>query len=341
MRILYLSKNIEHYKAANYQKEFLKALSDVTSVYVYGPGYQYFDYKKTINDIINLHGPFNCIFVGHYWLDDSNKKQIDPWVKSGLSKILLKKFIFLNKEYVNLDKKLKWIKKNKFDCVFSHYQNCQIWQSKIKTQLKYLPFGYDEKFFYFSEKKRKYDLAFSGVLQNSNKNSLQSDLRLRIQKTLYYTIFDIPLFKKKKYRHLSIFWNTIPITFIGQMISRIFKTYKFLDKKTYAQVQKKSKIYLNSKSPLNLISPRYFENIASGCLIVTEKNNQLKKILPKFSYIEFSNNMSNFEEVLVKSFNIFKSSKKKRKDIASIIKKKHTWNVRAKAVLKTIKTFTK
>jgi hypothetical protein len=89
MRILYLSKNIEHYKAANYQKEFLKALSDVTSVYVYGPGYQYFDYKKTINDIINLHGPFNCIFVGHYWLDDSNKKQIDPWVKSGLSKILL------------------------------------------------------------------------------------------------------------------------------------------------------------------------------------------------------------------------------------------------------------
>ena len=47
------------------------------------------------------------------------KKNIDPWPKSGLSKISLKKFIFLNKEYANLEKKkLKWIKKNKFDCIF-------------------------------------------------------------------------------------------------------------------------------------------------------------------------------------------------------------------------------
>ena len=39
MRILYLSKNISNYKAANYQKEFLNALSKVTSLFVYGPGY--------------------------------------------------------------------------------------------------------------------------------------------------------------------------------------------------------------------------------------------------------------------------------------------------------------
>ena len=36
----------------------------------------------------------------------------------------------------------------------------------------------------------------------------------------------------------------------------------------YKEIQK---IYINSKSPMNLISPRYFENIASGCYVISEK----------------------------------------------------------------------
>ena len=102
MRILYLSKNISNYKAANYQKEFLNALSKVTSLFVYGPGYSYFDSKKTVDDIINLYGPFNCIFIGHFWLHDGKQMQIDPWPQSGLSKTSYKKFIFLNKEYAKI-----------------------------------------------------------------------------------------------------------------------------------------------------------------------------------------------------------------------------------------------
>ena len=52
---------------------------------------------------------------------------------------------------------------------------------------------------------------------------------------------------------------------------------------------------------MNLISPRYFENVASGCLIITEKNKELKKLLPQSSYKEFSKDLSNFDEVLFKS----------------------------------------
>ena len=341
MRILYLSKNISNYKAANYHKEFLNALSKVTSLFVYGPGYSYFDSKKTVDDIINLYGPFNCIFIGHSWLHDGQQIQIDPWPQSGLLKTSYKKFIFLNKEYTNLDKKLSWIKKNKFDCVFSHHHNCQVWQSKIKTHIRFLPFAYNDKYFLYSETKKKYDLAFSGVLQNSHGNKVQSDVRIRILKRLYYTVFDIPLFKKKKYRHLSIFWNSIPTTFIGQILSKIFKTYSFLDIKTYAQIQKNSKVYLNCKSPLNLISPRYFENIASGCLIITEKNYVLKKLFSKFSYSEFNNNLSNFDQILYSSLNAYKNTKKNRKSAAKLIKKKHSWDVRAKSTLKIIKSFIK
>ncbi len=341
MKVLYLSKNLKNYKSANYHKEFLNALSKITSVYVFGPGCADFDYYKTIDDIISHNGPFDCIFVGHYWLQDGDQTQIDPWPQSGLAKTSHKKFLFLNKEYANLNKKLQWIKKNKFDCVFSHHQNCQIWQRKTKTKFKYLPFAYDDKLFNFNENKRKYDLAFSGVLQNPRGNSIQSDIRLRILRRLYYTFFDIPLFKKKKYRHLSIFWNSVPKNFIGQIISRIFNTHKFLDIKSYARVQKNSKIYLNCKSPLNLISPRYFENIASGCLVMSEKNRELKKLLPNLSYIEFSNDLSNFDIILDKSLSIFKSSNKQRKDYARMIKKKHSWHVRSMTVLKIIKSYTR
>ena len=337
MRILYLSKNVNDYKSANYQKEFLNALSKITSIFVYGPGYKYFDNKKKIIDIINQYGPFNFIFVGHLWLDDGKKKNIDPWPNSGLLDISHKKFLFLNKEYANLKEKLKWIKINKFDCVFSHHQNCNEWQKKTKTKFKYLPFAYNDKYFLYSNNKKKYDLAFSGVLQNTRGNKIQSDVRIRILNRLYYTIFDIPLFKRKKYRNLSIFWNSIPTTFIGYFLSKIFQTYKFLDIKSYANVQKNSKVYLNCKSPLNLISPRYFENVASGCVVITEKNNELKKLLPKFSYIEFLNDLSNFDYVLNKALNFYDSSKTTRISYAKMIKKKHSWDVRARIILKIIK----
>jgi spore maturation protein CgeB len=339
MKVLFLTKNIENYKSANYQKDFFNTFSKLANVFVYGPGYQNFNRKKNVNDIINFYGPFDCIFVGHYWLEDGNKSMIDPWPLSGLSNTSNKKFIILNKEYVNLEKKLQWIRKNKFDYVFSHYQNCQIWESKVQTKFKYLPFAFDDNFFNFSKKKRKYDLAFSGLLQNPGGYNVQSDIRIRILKRLYYTFFNIPLLKKKKYRHLSIFWNTIPTGFIGKVLSKIFKTYKFLDKKSYSDIQKNSKVYLNCKSPLNLVSPRYFENIASGCLIFTEKNDELKKVIPKFSYIEFSNDLSNFDKILNKSLNIFKLSEKKRENLARIFKKKHNWNVRVNLVLKIIKSF--
>ena len=197
MRILYLSKNLQKYNAANYQKEFLNALSKKCKLFVYGPGYAYFNKKKSLKEIMKIYGPFKIIFVGHAWLHDGKNLSIDPWPELDLSKIKIKKFLFLNKEYANLNKKLTWIRKNKFDCVFSHHQDCKKWEKKCKTHFKFLPFAYDKNYFYNSEKKRKYDLAFSGVLQNSRKDKVHSDVRVRILNRLYFTLFNVPLFKKK------------------------------------------------------------------------------------------------------------------------------------------------
>ena len=79
---------------------------------------------------------------------------------------------------------------------------------------------------------------------------------------------------------------------------------------------------------MNLISPRYFENIASGCYILTEKNNYLSKLLPKISYNEFANDLSNFDQVLNETLMEFNKSKNNRRK-----------NIRVQTVLKVIKFF--
>ena len=75
-------------------------------------------------------------------------------------------------------------------------------------------------------------------------------------------------------------------------------------------------------------------------MVITEKNSILEKLLPKFSYIEFDNDLSNFDQLIFYSLKIFDSSIKKRKSAAKIIQKNHNWNIRAKSTLKIIKTFT-
>ena len=87
-------------------------------------------------------------------------------------------------------------KKNKFTCVFSHYQNCKIWQIKTKTQFRYLPFAFDESKFFYTIKKENMILhlvEFYKILEKK----IHFDIRIRILKRLYFTLFDIPLFKKK------------------------------------------------------------------------------------------------------------------------------------------------
>ena len=116
----------------------------------------------------------------------------------------------------------------------------------------------------------------------------------------------------------------------------MFGFYKFIDIKEYARLQRDTKIYLNCKSPLNLISPRYFENVASGCLVLSEKNNEIKKFLPKNSYVEFLSDLSNFENVIKKILDDYKVHKKKNIYFSEKIKKQHTWEKRIKTILKFI-----
>ena len=97
----------------------------------------------------------SSIFIGHAWLHDGNANEIDPWPNSDLSKIKIRKFFFLNKEYANLNKKLRWIKNNNISCVFSHHQKCKKWQDKVKElDLSFCPLDMMKVIFFIYKKKK-------------------------------------------------------------------------------------------------------------------------------------------------------------------------------------------
>lgn len=278
LNILYLTKNVSVYKAANYQLDFINALSSYANVFLYGPGFDDFSALRDIKDVLRAHKDIDIIFVGHEWLNNGSDK-LDPAPMLGLAEYNdLPKYVFLNKEYARLKEKLKWISNVKPKIVFTHHWDMKLFRNISSITFKFIPFACDTNLFKPADNK-KYHFSFSGVLQNSRGNSVQSDFRLKILNELFVTFLDVPLFKRKKYRGLNIFWNTIPRTRLGFYLSIILRKYRGMSVAKYADVVNSSVYYLNSLSPLGLVSPRYYECVAAKAVIISEHNDILSSLI--------------------------------------------------------------
>ena len=84
-----------------------------------------------------------------------------------------------------------------------------------KTNLKFIFFPYAiSNDFLLSEEshKKKYDLFFSGLIQNQyfSKLTKMKSKRLEIQKKLFYNIFELPIFRKTQNFKGKVFGIHIP-----------------------------------------------------------------------------------------------------------------------------------
>ena len=117
-KIIYLSRNISkiysnQYVSASYQQDVINELSDNSNLYNYGPGYEDFNLKDNIKDIIKKSSlnP-DAIIFGHNWLSDDDKStSISLMDNLTLTNLNIPKILILNKEYVNLERKLEYIKR--------------------------------------------------------------------------------------------------------------------------------------------------------------------------------------------------------------------------------------
>lgn len=289
MKIIVIGPNYDNYKSASYQYEFMEHLKSSSESY-----YHYQGNLITIKQLISL-SKFKpeIIFYNHGWLSDNVTLEDLKYTKvQGLRNTDIKHVVFLNKEYVLLEEKLKEIKKFKFDLIFTHWHTLEKFNN---TGIKsiFLPLAFSSRHMTKKSHKklseRKYDLYFSGILQNWDRKETQGDLRKKIQNELFYCLFDFPIFKKFKYRSLKIYWKP----FYKNRIKNIFSNFihgKRLNQEDYFNTLANSKCVLHTASPLGIISTRVFEALGSGAVgLFSDESNANIIFENKVHYLGFNN----------------------------------------------------
>ncbi len=326
------------YKGAMYQNDVMLEFSNQADVFFYGPGFPQYKKSDDINEIIVKSGKQpDCIVLGHAWLEDKAEVPVDQHEKLNLPSIDLPKIVILNKEYLKLEQKLEFCKKNHIDIVFTHHHDVETYSKKTEIQFIFWPFAFNHRLIGIKRNlNRPIDFAFSGVLQNLNENAGQTDIRFRIQKKLFGCWGDVPVYSKKKYRKYSIFWNAIPRRKYQQYLARFFGKYKYLTSNEYRKMQMQTKIYLNTLSPIGLVSTRCFENMGSRTLVFCEKSNIYHKLFSDDCYVDFRSDLSDFEEKL----EYYLDNEEERKTIVDKAYKEvmanHTWEKRIMSMIDTI-----
>ena len=340
MKIIVVGPNFDNYKSASYQNEFMNALKKISQNY-----FHYGEDKELNIDDLCKQAKFipDIIFYNHGWLlDDPNLKKIRySNIKNHLFYKEIKHILFLNKEYSRIEEKYNEIKKYKFDLIFTHLHNleCDYFNS-IKPIFLPLACSYESTSKYSKRKlkDRKYDLFFSGILQNWNFRELQNDLRKKIQDELFYCIFDFPILKKLKYRDLNIFWKPFYKNRIKNLLSNLLHSER-LSQKDYFNTLANSKCVLHTDYPIGIISTRIFEALGSGSIglfsnssnadIIFRDNrdfisfNSIKDLVSKVYQIKYSKNKSRFQRVA---------------DFGRMnVEKKHTWKNRVELFKNKVK----
>ena len=227
-----------------------------------------------------------------------------------------------------------FIKNGKFDLALSHYDKCNEFDKIAETKFKFFPCAVDENKFKFTKQKKIYDLFFSGLLQNPyiRKIDVNSfNLRKKIQKELFDTLYNYPMKLNKVYKNKRIYWNAYTDSTIINMLLKLTNKYKKIAFSDYTKLFCSSKATLNTLSPYNLIGSRYFECMISGSINFCEESNHYNKLFEKYKhYVPFKKNLEDFKEKL----NYVTSDSKDLDIIRTVayekVMKEHTYGVRAK-----------
>lgn len=290
---------MEDYRSAMYQNDVIQELSHQADVVFYGPGFDLYDKNDSINKILSkINLSPDWIIVGHSWLADSPDDDVDPHPGLRLGGCSIPKAMILNKEYTNLNQKLKWISNNNFSVIFTHHHDIDYYQESTNTKVIFWPFAFNEKIVKPDKSVdsiKNIDFAFSGILQNQLESAKQSDVRIRVMRKLFNCVGDIPVKIKKNYKNLNIFWNSLPRSKWQRKIAKLLGTHKYLEDEDYFTMQKKSKIYLNTLSPVGIVSPRMAESMACRALMFCEESELYKNIFPEDCFVTFKSNLSDFD----------------------------------------------
>jgi spore maturation protein CgeB len=135
---------------------------------------------------------------------------------------------------------------------------------------------------------------------------------------------------------MNIFWNALSRKKIGYYLSGLLGKRKHLDVEKYASLMQKTKVCINTLSPMGLVSPRFFECMATGTLVFCEESELYNQIFTDGTYITFRSDLSDFDEKLFHYLNNEDDRNRITKKANAIVKNEHTWAKRIRVMLNAI-----
>jgi spore maturation protein CgeB len=332
MRIIYLSQNMSAYEVAFYQNDVMEELERQHDVFFYGPGFPNYSSKDDISEVLKK-APFgvpDIVCVGHAGSVFDNPEvpnSVMPAIT--LSKLDIPKVAILNKEYTNLERKLEYIKEERIDLVFTHHHEIDLYEKKTEVNFEYWPFAMNHELFYDYKLPKLYDLTFTGLLRNPHYPETQTDVRIKVQNKLFRTVGEFRFSKKRKYRKYRIFWQARPTNSLVARVSRVAHQEVFLPFADYAKHLNKSRVCLNALSPANLISPRYYESMATKCLAYCQESKLYDGLFEEgVHYISFKEDLSDYNDKLLYYFENEDERSKIVERAYTHVRENHTWEKR-------------
>ena len=276
MNILILLKSLLGYKGAFYQSDIIKSLQINNNVFFYGPGYKDYNTNDTAETIIQkTNVKIDLIIFLHNSIqeDKSNLFSFFP----NFENINITKIYFLNKEYMNLNKKINFARENKINYIITHHHKNKLYENMSGVKCFFMPFAVSKKYLiinYTKFKNRPIDIFSSGQIYNHQqiKNSYYYAYnKLPLYKEFYHMTFSVPIKKKKKYfdKEIKFFpdYQGHPFyrKWLYRLKSRNLNAAK-IDSNEYYEYLGSSKICFTALSSMDLVTPKIFESMMVGTL---------------------------------------------------------------------------
>lgn len=317
-KICYLSRDPSTYLAALYQNDFLRSLRKYAEVELVSSSEQLRNLERERD--------YDIYFFGHQWLDEEGLPLFEIEQRpTGKPKVVF----FLNKEYANLENKLRYVAQIRPDLLLTHHHDLQsLTQKRIEAPAMWVPFAADPELFRPSNSPSKYDLSFSGVLRNPTYPSSQIDDRERIQEILFQGLSYKAIRPRKEFRGYSLYWR--PTT--GQVSTDIWNRFALRNWRQssddYAARLAVSKTTLNTLSPLGLISTRFFESAFCKSLILTPNETELHGLFEDSHILRFDISTKGLLDVLDFATSDSKEARYMAESTFDFSMSHHTWDIR-------------
>ena len=285
LNILVLQPDFSRYTSAYYQHAFTEALGRRHRVFRYGPdkfgpGIGEYDQGHAIEDVLKLcpFEPDLICFAAGWELEDPNVAEFDPHPAIQVAELDIPSVMVLNKEYKKLDKKFEFVQRNGIRMVFTVHHYFDRWQQEIGVPFIHFPFAVDPELFRDYGLKKRYSVGFSGQLQQQ-----YSDVRVRIKDNLFWKR---PI-KVPRYWGVRVFWSEGRLRWINQSVE------------SYARLINRSKMWISTPSPADLVGTRYYEVMAAKTLLFCSRHPAYAGLFDDGSHcVMFEPDLSDFDDKL-------------------------------------------